>query len=160
MVNFLKSMASEGSEKDTVVTQVSVGGFDRHVKAKDLMQYLDKEVGLVWRCRLKTSWTPPECYPNFEIPDTTVIRRTDDYKKVEPHAFVHFASPLTVTWAVDAAGRTELVFNNQRLKVSLGPENPYYLNRRRRSTTPFKLPDVSLEIGTLASRDEIGRAHV
>ena len=125
-------MESEGTKKDTVVTQVSVGGFDRHVKAKDLMEYLDNEVGVVWRCRLKTSWTPPESYPNFEIPDTTVIRRTDDYKKVEPHAFVHFASPLTVTWAVDAAGRTELVFNNQRLKVSLGPENPYYLNRRRK----------------------------
>ncbi|XVE71174.1 hypothetical protein DITRI_Ditri10aG0129600 [Diplodiscus trichospermus] len=147
-------MESEGSAKDTVVTQVSIGGFDNHVKAKDLVEYLDVEVGDVWRCRLKTSWTPPESYPNFEIPDTSVIRRTNDYKKVEPHAFVHFASPLTVNWAVDAASRTELVFNNQQLKVSLGPENPYYLNRRRRSTTPFKLPDVSLEIGNLASRDE------
>ncbi|GMJ11104.1 SUPPRESSOR OF GENE SILENCING 2, RNA-dependent RNA polymerase 6, SILENCING DEFECTIVE 1 [Hibiscus trionum] len=150
-------MESEVTEKDTLVTQVtqvSVGGFDNNVRAKDLMEYLENEVGVVWRCRLKTSWTPPESYPNFEIPDTSVIRRTDDYKKVEPHAFVHFASPLTVTWAVDAAGRTELVFNNQLLKVSLGPENPYYLNRRRRKTIPFKLPDVSLEIGNLASRDE------
>ncbi|XVE53622.1 hypothetical protein DITRI_Ditri03aG0017400 [Diplodiscus trichospermus] len=147
-------MGSEGSERNTVVTQVSVGGFDRDVKAKDLMEYLEKEIGVVWRCRLKTSWTPPESYPNFEIPDIKVIRRTDDYKKVEPHAFVHFASPLTVTWALDAAGRTELVFKNQLLKVSLGPENPYYLNRRRRNTIPFKLSDVSLEIGTLASRDK------
>ncbi|XVE97429.1 hypothetical protein REPUB_Repub03eG0018700 [Reevesia pubescens] len=147
-------MESEGSEKGTVVTQVSVGGFDRNVRAKDLMEYLENEVGVVWRCRLKTSWTPQESYPNFEISDTSVIQITDDYKKVDPHAFVHFASPLTVTWAVDAAGRTELVFNNQLLKVSLGPENPYYLNRRRRNTTPFKLPDVSLEIGTLVSRDE------
>ncbi|TYJ32759.1 hypothetical protein E1A91_A05G057800v1 [Gossypium mustelinum] len=147
-------MELEGSVKETVVTQVSVGGFDRHVKARDLMKYLENEVGLVWRCRLKTSWTPPESYPNFEITDTTVIQRKDNYKKVEPHAFVHFASPQAVTWAVDAAGRTELAFNNQLLKVSLGPENPYYLNRRRRDTTPFKLPDVSLEIGTLASCNE------
>ncbi|EOY29490.1 hypothetical protein QUC31_020762 [Theobroma cacao] len=147
-------MESQGSEKDTVVTQVSVGGFGRHVAAKDLMEYFDNEVGVVWRCRLKTSWTPPESYPNFEILDSTVIQRTDDYKKVEPHAFVHFASPLTATWAVDAAGRTELVFNNQLLKVSLGPENPYYLNRRRRNTTPFKLSDVCLDIGGMVSRDE------
>ncbi|KAE8682688.1 RNA-dependent RNA polymerase 6 [Hibiscus syriacus] len=147
-------MELEGSAEDTVVTQVSVGGFDRHVKAKALMDYLDNQVGLVWRCRLKTSWTPPESYPNFEITDTTVIRRIDDYKKVEPHAFVHFASPLTVDWAVDAAGRSELVFNNQLLKVSLGPENPFYLNRRRRNKTPFKLPDVSLEIGSFASWNE------
>ncbi|KAK8513559.1 hypothetical protein V6N12_052737 [Hibiscus sabdariffa] len=152
--NFLKYMESEGSAKDTVVTQVSVGGFDRHVKAKELMDYLDNQVGLVWRCRLKTSWTPPESYPNFEITNTTVIRTTDEYRKVEPHAFVHFASPLTVTWAVDAAGRTELALNNQLLKVSLGPENPFYLNRRRRNKTPFKLPDVSLEIGSLASRNQ------
>ncbi|KAA3474430.1 RNA-dependent RNA polymerase 6-like [Gossypium australe] len=146
LVNFLKYMELEGSVKETVVTQVSVGGFDRHVKARDLMKYLENEVGLVWRCRLKTSWTPQESYPNFEITYTTVIQRKDNYKKVEPHAFVHFASPQAVTWAVDAAALL--------LKVSLGPENPYYLNRWRRDTTPFKLPDVSLEIGTLASRDE------
>ncbi|OMO61675.1 RNA-dependent RNA polymerase, eukaryotic-type [Corchorus capsularis] len=149
-------MDSERGDMDTVVTQVSVGGFDEHVKAKDLLEYLEDVVGLVWRCRLKTSWTPPESYPipNFEISDTAVIRITDDYKKVEPHAFVHFASPLTITWALDAAGRTELVYNKQLLKVSLGPENPYYLNRRRRNTTPIKLSDVCLEIGTMVSPNE------
>ncbi|KAE8710484.1 RNA-dependent RNA polymerase 6 [Hibiscus syriacus] len=127
-------MESEVNEKDTLVTevtQVSVGGFDSNARAKDLLEYLENEVG-----------------------HTSVIQRTDDYKKVDPHAFVHFASPLTVNWVVDAAGRTELVFNNQLLKVSLGPENSNYMNRRRRKSIPFKLPAVSLEIGNMANQDE------
>lgn len=147
-------METEGSAKETVVTQVSLGGFDIHVTAKDLLEYLEREIGLVWRCRLKTSWTPPESYPNFEITDITKIRRTEDYRRVEPHAFVHFASPQSATWAIDAADRCELFLNNKGLKASLGPENPFTLNQRRRKTTPFKLSDVGLEIGTLVSHDE------
>ncbi|KAJ8751633.1 hypothetical protein K2173_025789 [Erythroxylum novogranatense] len=150
----MKRMEEEGNVKDIVVTQVSFGGFDSQVSAKQLMEYLEKEVGLVWRCRFKTSWTPPESYPNFEIINMTDIIRTDDYKRVEPHAFVHFASPKTAAWAKDAAGRCKLFFDGKPLKVSLGPENPFTLNQRRRKTTPFKLSDVCLEIGTLISRDE------
>lgn len=147
-------MESEGKENGTVVTQVSVGGFGRHVTAEDLASYLEDEIGLVFRCRLKTSWTPPESFPSFELIDTANIETTDEYKKVEPHAFVHFASPESVTSAMDAVGRCKLFFNNQALKVSLGPENSYNMNRRRRTKIPFKLCDVHVEIGTLVRPDE------
>ncbi|GLT28647.1 hypothetical protein SLA2020_035630 [Shorea laevis] len=108
----------------------------------------------VSHCRLKTSWTPPESYPDFQISDTANIRRTDDFRRVEPHAFVHFAAPQSVTWALEAAGRCELFLNNKPLKVSLGPENPFSMNQRGRDTYPFKLSDVQLEIGTLVSRNQ------
>ncbi|KAF2292442.1 hypothetical protein GH714_022824 [Hevea brasiliensis] len=70
-------METEKSEKDTVVTQVSIGGFDIHVKAKDLVAYLENKIGLVWRCRLKTSWTPQESYPYFEASNTADFQRTE-----------------------------------------------------------------------------------
>ncbi|KAK9279822.1 hypothetical protein L1049_013504 [Liquidambar formosana] len=146
-------MESEGSDKDMVVTQISFGGFDSYVTAKELTEYLEDTIGLVWRCRLKTSSTPPESFPNFEI-NIDEIQRTDDYKKVEPHAFAHFVSPESVNCAVDAAGRGELFLNNQHLKVSLGPENPFRINQRRRTTTPFSFKDVCVEIGVLVSRAE------
>lgn len=142
-------MELEGREKESIVTQVSIGGFDGEVKAKDLVAYLEEKIGLVDRCRLKTSSTPPDSYPDFTITNTETIERTDDYEKVLPHAFVHFTLPEYVTEAHNAAGRLELFWQNQHLKVSLGPENPYYLNRRRRTTTPHKLSDVHVEIGSL-----------
>lgn len=147
-------MELEGSKKETVVTQVSFGGFDNHVTARDLAQFLEDEIGIVYRCRLKTSWTPPESYPNFEIMNTADLRQTDDYKNVEPHAFVHFATPESAASAVDAVGCCDLFLNKQPLKVSLGPQTPFYLNQRRRTTTPYKLSDVIIEIGTLVSRDK------
>ncbi|KAJ6674018.1 RNA-dependent RNA polymerase [Salix viminalis] len=147
-------MEIERSAKETVVTQVSVGGFDIHVTAKDLVEYLERAIGVVWRCRLKTSWTPPESYPDFEITDITKTKSTEDYRRVVPHAFVHFALTESTTWAMNAAGRCELFLNNRALKVSLGPENPFTLNQRRRTIIPFKLSDVGIEIGTLVSRDK------
>uniref|UniRef100_A0A1J3CRZ2 RNA-dependent RNA polymerase n=1 Tax=Noccaea caerulescens TaxID=107243 RepID=A0A1J3CRZ2_NOCCA len=149
-------MGSEGNKKSSIVTQVSIGGFWESTTAKELTDYLEEEIGLVWRCRLKTSWTPPGSYPNFkiDIDDTSNFYRTDDYKKVEPHAFVHFAVPESAARAMDAAGQCNLILDGQPLKASLGPKNPYTLNQRRRTTTPYKLIGVSLEIGTLVSRDE------
>ncbi|KAL0729941.1 hypothetical protein Bca4012_026034 [Brassica carinata] len=147
-------MGSEGNIKNSVVTQVSIGGFGETTTAKELTDYLEEEVGLVWRCRLKTSWTPPGSYPNFEITDTSNIPTFDGYKRVEPHAFVHFAVPESAGRAMDAAGQSKLILDGQPLKVSLGPKNPYTLNQRRRTTTPYKLTGVSIEIGTLVARDE------
>lgn len=147
-------MEPEASEKENIITQVSIGGFDCQVKAKDLVIYLEDKIGVVYRCRLKTSSTPPESYPDFKIINTAEIERTDDYKKVEPHAFVHFALPESATEAFNAAGRCDLLWKNQNLKVSLGPESPYFLNKRRRTTTPYKLSDVLVEIGTLVNPDE------
>ncbi|KAL5559802.1 hypothetical protein UlMin_036013 [Ulmus minor] len=146
-------MDSEGNEKKMVVTQVSIGGFDEHVRAKDLVAFLQDEVGLVDRCRLKTSSTPPESYPDFDV-NIADIRRTDDFKIVAPHAFVHFVSSDSANWVLDAAARCELLLDNEPLKVTLGPENPYRMNQRRRTTTPIKLADVVVEIGNLVSRDE------
>ncbi|KAA8521566.1 hypothetical protein F0562_012239 [Nyssa sinensis] len=136
-----------------VVTQVSVGGFDNYVTAKMLLDYFEDNIGVVWRCRLKTSSTPPESYPNFEI-DAADVKRMNDYEKVEPHAFVHFASPSSAKSALDAAGRAELMLINNPLKVSLGPENPYSMNQRRRTKVPFTLSGVCMEIGLLVTRDE------
>ncbi|KAL6212072.1 hypothetical protein ACLB2K_017294 [Fragaria x ananassa] len=147
-------MELEERENDTVVTQVSFGGFGSHVTAKELVSYLEDEIGLVFRCRLKTSWTPLESVPNFEISDAADIETTDDYRKVEPHAFVHFASPESVTAVMDAVGCCQLFFNNQALKASLGPENLFNMNKRRRTKIPFKLDDVRLEIGSLVRLDE------
>ncbi|XP_057434485.1 RNA-dependent RNA polymerase 6 [Lotus japonicus] len=143
-----------GSEKESVVTQVSIGGFDSEVKAHDLAEFLENRIGLVYRCRLKTSWTPPESYPEFNVADTALVKRTDDYKKVEPHAFVHFALPESATEALDASGSCDLMWEGKPLKVISGPQNPYFLNQRRRKETPFKLSDVLVEIGTLVSPEE------
>ncbi|KAF3527873.1 hypothetical protein DY000_02040530 [Brassica cretica] len=129
--------------KNSVVTQVSIGGFGETTTAKELTDYLEEEVGLVWRCRLKTSWTPPGSYPDFEITDTSNIPTFDGYKRVEPHAFVHFAVPESAGRAMDAAGQSKLILDGQPLKVSLGPKNPYTLNQRRRTTTPYKLTGLA-----------------
>lgn len=150
----LGEMELEEVGKETVVTQLSFGGFGSDVSAQDLVDYLDNEAFGVWRCRLKTSWTPPESYPDFQVTNTADIERADEYKRVEPHAFVHFSSSRAVEWALEAAGRCELFLNNQPLKVSVGPENSYSLNQRRRNIYPIKLSDVKLEIGALLSRDE------
>lgn len=147
-------MESEGNKKDTVVTQVSFGGFGRNVTAKELTEFLEEEVGLVWRCRLKTSCTPPDSFPDFRITDMAGVWRSDNYKKVEPHAFVHFALPKSATRAMEASGRGGLFFKNQLLKASLGPESSFHMNQRRRTMIPFKLVDVGLEIGTLVSPGE------
>ncbi|KAI4380961.1 hypothetical protein MLD38_007086 [Melastoma candidum] len=147
-------MGSEGYPKDSVVTQVSIAGIPTEVRAIDLMNFLEAEIGgQVWRCRLKTSWTPPEAYPDFNA-STDMIQPIDGYASVEPHAFVHFASPLSATSCYDASKRNALVFDGQCLKVSLGPESPYRLNQRRRTTTPFKLTGVHLDIGSQVTRDE------
>ncbi|CAN0877583.1 RNA-dependent RNA polymerase 6 [Linum grandiflorum] len=149
-------MDSERNAAETVVTQVSIGGFDSNVKANDLRKYLEDKIGLVWRCRLKTSWTPPESYPKFDVVEANDdIQITDTYRRVVPHAFVHFALPDSATSAKDAAMNGLLTFSSDGpLKVSLGPENPFRLNQRRRTSTPFKIPNVQLEIGTLVTQDQ------
>lgn len=146
-------MDLEGTVKDSVLTttQVSIGGFDSDVKASDLVSYLESKIGYVDRCRLKTSCTPPESYPEFTMTDTTQIEITDDYKKVAPHAFVHFTLPDSATEALNAAGRCDLILNGKVLKVISGPQNPNFLNQRRRTEAPFKMSDVIVEIGTLVS---------
>ncbi|KAI6680171.1 hypothetical protein NL676_034052 [Syzygium grande] len=147
-------MESKGARKDIAMTQVIVGGFDRNVTAKELVKYLENTVGPIRRCRLKTSWTPPYSYPDFEVTRFDTIQIVDEYRKVEPHAFVHFALPEAATSAYELSLHNGLLLNNKPLKVSLGPDNPYHMNQRRRTTTPFMLPDVRLEIGNFITPEE------
>ncbi|KAL8208865.1 hypothetical protein R6Q57_008277 [Mikania cordata] len=145
-------MGSERNDKEMTVTQVSVGGFGNEVNAKMLLDYLEEKAGQIWRCRLKRSSTPLEACPEFGV-DIDQVQSVNNYEKIEPHAFVHFVNPDSVNSAIEAAGKHELVLNNNILKVSLGPENPYRMNQRRRKTTPFKLSNVVLEIGLMTNRD-------
>ncbi|GER51677.1 RNA-dependent RNA polymerase 6 [Striga asiatica] len=147
-------MGSEPSGNEMIVTQISVGGLDNKATADMLVDFFEDEIGMVSRCRLKTSSTPPGSYPNFEI-DTHNIQRKDDYEKVEPHAFIHFVVARSATSALDKAGCGKLVFRGKPLRISLGPENPHHMSQRRRTTKPYKLPDVLVEIGVMRSREEL-----
>ncbi|KAK6782854.1 hypothetical protein RDI58_020650 [Solanum bulbocastanum] len=111
-------MGSEDSDMNIVVTQISVGGLDNDVNAKMLSEYLEEQVGQVLRCRLKTSSTPPKPYPTCHI-DEESVQRMNDYIRVEPHAFVHFASSGSANYALAAARRNELILRGKPLKVSL-----------------------------------------
>ncbi|MCI19107.1 RNA-dependent RNA polymerase 6-like, partial [Trifolium medium] len=86
--------------------------------------------------------------------DTKQIEKTDDYQKVAPHAFVHFTLSESATEAINAAGRCDLILNNKVLKVISGPQNPNFLNQRRRTEAPFKMSDVIVEIGTLVGQTD------
>ncbi|XP_072981576.1 probable RNA-dependent RNA polymerase SHL2 [Typha angustifolia] len=149
-------MGSSRTVKETmemVATQVSVGGFDEKVSAKELTDFLENEAGLIWRCRVKTSWTPQGSYPDFKVVDASAIASAkDDYAKVVPHAFVHFALPDAAKRAMNAAGRCDLILNGRPLRANCGLESSSRINRRR-TAEPFKFSDVQVEVGTLVSRD-------
>ncbi|CAM8908903.1 unnamed protein product [Rhodiola kirilowii] len=144
-------MGSEGNEKVVVVTQVSIGGFDRNVKAKALMNFLEGTIGQVWRCRLKTSWAPRESFPDYQI-ETDKVGSGYQFEKGPPHAFVHFVAPESVNKALEVAGRNELIYDTKVLKVSLGPENAFHVNQRR-TTPPHKFPDANVDLGVFSSQD-------
>lgn len=59
-------MESDGNDKKLIVNQVSVGGFDNEVTAKELLDYFQENFGVVWRCRVKKSSTPPDTYPEYD----------------------------------------------------------------------------------------------
>ncbi|KAK9149643.1 hypothetical protein Scep_008400 [Stephania cephalantha] len=149
------SIGDERDRKELIVTQVSFGGFGKYVSANELSEFLEDRIGVIWRCRLKNSWTPPDSFPLFGVTNFSNYQITNDYDSVEPHAFVHFASPGAVTRALDAANRCELIFNGNPLKVSLGPESPFFVNKRRRKISPFKFSDVGVEMGALVSPNEL-----
>ncbi|KAL8144449.1 hypothetical protein V2J09_017481 [Rumex salicifolius] len=149
-------MASDGNDNNMVITQLSFGGFESYITARTLADYLETEVGVgVWRCRMKTSSTPPESYPEFIVEATKDIHKNTEYEKVVPHAFVHFASQKSVKWVLEAAKLGHLSLANKPLIVSEGPKNPYRMDQRRRSTDPYKLYKVGVDIGISVSRDEL-----
>ncbi|KAK6927578.1 RNA-dependent RNA polymerase, eukaryotic-type [Dillenia turbinata] len=57
-------MGSDDSGRDMVVFQVSFGGFDRDVSAKEHTDFLETEIGLVWRNALKVSIGPENSFWN------------------------------------------------------------------------------------------------
>ncbi|BAC00725.1 putative RNA-dependent RNA polymerase [Oryza sativa Japonica Group] len=139
---------------DLVTTQVSLGGFDAGVAAGDLADFLEHEVGLVWRCRVKTSWTPPDSYPDFALPtapaSASAAAAPPRYDRVPPHAFVHFARPEGARRAADLAGETRLILRGKPLRVASAPDSSLRVSRRS-SIAPFRFPDVRLEVGALPS---------
>ncbi|XP_057866426.2 RNA-dependent RNA polymerase 6 [Cryptomeria japonica] len=131
-------------------TQISLGGFGVGVTAKQLTEYLEENVGMVWRCRLKTSWTPPFAYPKFTISSNYLFENRD---VVPPHAFVHFAVPDAVKEAVKLASHGKLVFNNQALKIKVGSETSFRVVKRR-TMPPHRFSPVTIEIGSLYNLDK------
>lgn len=129
--------SEEKGRRELVVTQISFGGFGPNAIAKKLCEFLEFESGLIWRCRVKSSWTPPDSYPFFgPVPPSANI--SDDYAKVVPHAFVQFAEPDGAKRALDLAGRCELMFDRHVLRASCGVENSSYRVGRRRNIDPFR----------------------
>ncbi|KAJ4732920.1 RNA-dependent RNA polymerase [Rhynchospora pubera] len=152
LVNSSPNPEEEKGRRELVVTQITVGGFDSSVTAKELCKFLEFEAGLIWRCRVKSSWTPPDSYPLFgPVPASADI--TGDYDKVVPHAFVQFADPEYAKRALDKSGRNDLVLNHHILRASCGMESSTYRVGRRRSIDPYRFVDAFVEIGSLVSRD-------
>ncbi|GJN18725.1 hypothetical protein PR202_gb05918 [Eleusine coracana subsp. coracana] len=107
--------ASAPSPGDLVTTQVSLGGFDATVSARDLADFLEFEAG-------QATAPPP-------------------YDRVPPHAFVHFARPEAARRAADAAGRSELLLARKPLRAASAPESSLRASRRRQ-TAPFRSPST------------------
>ncbi|KAI4376900.1 hypothetical protein MLD38_014607 [Melastoma candidum] len=120
----LDNKGSEAYPKDSVVSQVTIACIQREVRASYPINFLEDEIGgQVWRCRLKTSWTPHNAYPDFNA-STDMIQQIDGYVSVEHIAFVHFASTLSAASSYDASKLSALVFDRQYLKISLRMEGP------------------------------------
>ncbi|KAG0489162.1 hypothetical protein HPP92_007973 [Vanilla planifolia] len=164
-------MGSLGAAKrnptdDLVVTQVSFGGFDVSVGAKKLTEFLELNAGVIWRCRVKKTWTPADSYPDFAVSkdsstlssSSAPMNRESDTgdtgaKVTVPHAFVHFAHPDAAKRAIAAAGRSDLILDSNVLRVNSGAES-FTLLQRRRNVDPFKFSAAGIELGNLVSRDE------
>ncbi|KAF7033246.1 hypothetical protein CFC21_044365 [Triticum aestivum] len=143
---------------DLVTTQVSLGGFDAAVRARDLADFLELEAGPVWRCRVKTSTTPQDADPDFLLPAAAAAAALDPGQAqqrlvpVPPHAFVHFARPEAARRAADAAGRCELILSGKPLRAASAPDSALRASRRR-GVAPFRFPGSRLEVGDLPAPD-------
>ncbi|PWA84962.1 RNA-dependent RNA polymerase 6 [Artemisia annua] len=142
------------SERNNVLvaTQVRISGFGDQVTAKILVDYIEITYGLVWKCKVKTSSTPRDAYPVFDV-NLENVQKVTHYEKVEPYAFLQFVSPDTVDTIVEDAHTGQLVYNNNTLKVILGPQIPYEKYQLRMKETPYRLSNVGLEVGLLTSQD-------
>lgn len=146
-------------------TQISVGGFEEGVSAKELTEYLEENVGLVCRCRLKTSCTPQYACPKFTkttnnnngVCNYNDLVKNRNISKVPPHAFVQFAAPGAVKQAVKLSERGRLIFRGCALKVKVGNEASSK-SQRRKETPLLRFSSVQLEIGSLLNLNEFAVA--
>jgi len=150
-----------------VATQVMLRGFDDRLSARELVDRLEAEAGTVWRCRLKTSVTPPGSYPDFQlqlplVPDATAASRaaaSPDDGVVPAHAFVYFARP----GAAGRAARSGLQLYGGRSGRMRTPSDVISSSlraaRRRRhcDAKPMLFPDSRVEAGHLVA---LGSRHL
>ncbi|KAJ6795188.1 putative RNA-dependent RNA polymerase SHL2 [Iris pallida] len=150
--NTTPSSTSHHQKDEWVITQISVAGFDPSTTAKELSSFLEFTFGSVWRCRVKTSWTPPESYPDFQFVLPTSSSTSSSPVPAAPHAFVHFGTPSAAARALSSAAKSDLLLNGHPLRVSANDPDSSNRIYRRRTTDPFRFPDLlRFDIGTLVS---------
>ncbi|KAK8937273.1 putative RNA-dependent RNA polymerase SHL2 [Platanthera zijinensis] len=140
-------------------SQVSFGGFNESVGAKKLADFLELNAGVIWRCRVKKTSTPPDSFPDYSagyaegLTHRSFSADRSAAKVATPHAFVHFANPGTAKRIVDADGRSNLFLDGVALRINSCAESSQRAQRRCK-IEPFKFSSVGIEIGTHVTRDE------
>ncbi|PWZ07659.1 putative RNA-dependent RNA polymerase SHL2 [Zea mays] len=127
-------------------TRAILTGFDAGLSARGLADELERVAGTVWRCRIKTSVTPPESYPDFQLSDQDEPPRDG---RVAPHAFVHFEHR-------NAADRAGDFFTTRILAQSRHMLHGHAARRRDGVTDaakPMLFPDSCIEIGDVVAPD-------
>ncbi|CAO2209790.1 unnamed protein product [Urochloa humidicola] len=145
-------------------TQVSLRGFDERVSARELAGHLESVAGTVWRCRVKTTVTPPGSFPDFHFrpPPPSPLSAAasavpaspydDGGADVPAHAFVHFADPRAPGRAAMSdfhlagcrgGGRTRTRTSSLRCDGAAG------------NNKPLLFPGSRVEAGDLVSPDTL-----
>ncbi|MCO5557940.1 hypothetical protein L7F22_011513 [Adiantum nelumboides] len=133
-----------------VSTQVVVGNIPDGVEAKDLALYFERRLGVVWRCRLKTTCPPYNAYPEFSCTELEEKGFSQGIR-CAPHAFVHFASAKVAREACLLAEQQKLALGQSVLKIQLSTEGKVAAKKGVR----WKLLNVGVELGTLVSTNEL-----
>lgn len=131
-------------------TQVVVGNIPDGMDAKRLAKFLETRLGIVWRCRLKTSCPPYNAYPVFSCPELEENNFPQGIR-CAPHAFVHFASPEVAREACSLAEQQKLSIGRFSLKIQLSGD----IKTTTKKGSRWKLSNVSVELGTLVSANEL-----
>ncbi|CAL5003334.1 unnamed protein product [Urochloa decumbens] len=147
--------AADASSPAAAATQVSLRGFDERMSARELADHLESVAGTVWRCRVKTSVTPPGSYPDFHLrlrppsilPAAASASPPYDDGNVPAHAFVHFADPR----APGRAARSGFHLCGSRG----GGRTAAASSLRAAGNKPMLFPDSRVEAGDLVSPDTL-----
>lgn len=142
------SIATFKDAKCTQIVEVSFANLDANITAKELSQFIENRSNCaIWRCHLKTSAPPSDCYPEFKLTGNLATRVPPSPASV-PHAFIHFVTPEGADRATSAAGRCELILNNRPLFAHSSRDTSFRVNKRN-TIEPIVFPDCSVELGTL-----------